>query len=139
EIGMDVNYDLYTLSLDKDGAEPKNITPDNPANDTNPVYSPDGKSILFLRQTIKYFYADTSYLLRYNLAIGHIDSWGPTLDRSFSGFGNDGKDLMFEVEDRGRVRLVTNYVPIIGDVTLPELFPNGCTDRLGSIASNLNF
>jgi Tol biopolymer transport system component len=69
EIGMDVNYDLYTLPLDKKG-EPKNITADNPANDFNPVYNPNGKSLAFLRQTTKFFYADQARIVVYDRETG---------------------------------------------------------------------
>src|SRR4029077_11356603 len=68
-IGTDVNYDLYTLALDGKAA-PRNITADNPANDSNPVYSPDGKSIAFLRQTIKFFSADRERLMLHDRESG---------------------------------------------------------------------
>src|SRR5262245_1832883 len=56
DYGNDFNSDLYALRLDGDG-EPRNITPDNPWHDTNPVYNPAGRYIAFLRQTTKHFYA----------------------------------------------------------------------------------
>ena len=62
DYGNDFNSDLYTLTLGGD-ASPRNITQDNPAADTNPVYSPDGKHLAFLRQTIKHFYADRQRLM----------------------------------------------------------------------------
>ena len=43
DYGLDFNSDLYTLNLNDD-ASPKNITQDNAAKDTNPVYSPDGEA-----------------------------------------------------------------------------------------------
>jgi dipeptidyl aminopeptidase/acylaminoacyl peptidase len=62
DYGTDFNHDLYTLDLDGE-REPKNITVDNLADDKNPVYSPDGKHVAFLRQTIKHFYADRQRLM----------------------------------------------------------------------------
>jgi dipeptidyl aminopeptidase/acylaminoacyl peptidase len=132
ELGMDYNLDLYVMPIlasggrkppdgdakspdDKSGgsrpplAKPKNITADNPANDFAPVYSPDGKSIAFLRQTTKYFYAD-----RVRIMIHHRDAKLNTelaakLDRSCSnlqwwGGGKRPIGLICEVEDRGRHR-----------------------------------
>jgi Tol biopolymer transport system component len=71
EIGMDFNLDLHTMPLDqsperKRRVEPKNITADNPAGDFSPVYSPDGQSIAFLRQTTKFFYADRQRVMLYD-------------------------------------------------------------------------
>ena len=69
EIGTDFNSDLYVMDIEKPG-QPRNITPDNPANDANPVYSPDGKSIAFTRQTIKFFYADRNQLMIHDRETG---------------------------------------------------------------------
>ena len=60
--GLDFNSDLYTLDLSSE-SDPKNITTDNEANDTSPVYSPDGKHMAFLRQTIKFFSGDRRRLM----------------------------------------------------------------------------
>src|SRR5262249_10858843 len=68
-LGMDFNYDLYTLPLDGP-AKLTNITADNPGNDNFPLYAPDGKSIAYTRQTIKYFYADRFRLMLYDRQMG---------------------------------------------------------------------
>ncbi len=49
--GNDVNLDLFTLALEGK-AKPQNITKDNDASDTHPVYSPDGKHLAYLRQAL---------------------------------------------------------------------------------------
>ena len=63
EIGLDANTIYSASNHDMTTPSPKNITADNPANDTRPVYSPDGKYIAFLRQRIKHFYADRTSLM----------------------------------------------------------------------------
>jgi dipeptidyl aminopeptidase/acylaminoacyl peptidase len=68
EIGLDVNLDLFTLKLHQKKVAPKCITEDNKANDFNPVYSPDGAKIAFLRQTTKFFYADQTRVMVRNCA-----------------------------------------------------------------------
>ncbi len=108
EPGLDANHDLFTLALGEDGAKPKNITADNPANDTNPVYSPGGRRIAFLRQTTKYFYADRARLMIYDRGRGSV--WEPTKDFDRSAANpqwvqEDTESLLFEAEDQGRVRL----------------------------------
>jgi hypothetical protein len=45
-----------------------NITPDNPANDLDPLYSPDGKSIVYGRQTTAHFYGDNVQMVIYNIS-----------------------------------------------------------------------
>lgn len=111
EIGMDQNHDLYTLSLADGGARraPKNLTTDNPGNDTNPVYSPDGKHLAFLRQTTKFFYADQPRLMLLDRASGRITEWvGPALlDRPIHSplWTTTAGAFWLEVEDAGYTRL----------------------------------
>ncbi len=57
--GVDPNFDIFILPVE--GGTPQklvNLDQDNAADDTVPLYSPDGKSLAFRRQTIKDFYAD---------------------------------------------------------------------------------
>lgn len=107
EIGRDANHDLYTLALDAKGAKPKNITTDNAANDTSPVYSPHGKYIAFLRQTVKFFYADRQRLMLHDRHTGAHRELSAGLDRSCSNpkWLPDGKRVAVEVEDRGYVNI----------------------------------
>jgi dipeptidyl aminopeptidase/acylaminoacyl peptidase len=118
EIGTDFNMDVYVMPLDKPGT-PRNITADNPANDSQPAYSPDGKSIAFTRQTIKYFYADRSRLMLYDRASSKTRELTEHFDRTCSAaqWAPDSHRLYFEAEDRGYVRLYT--VPVKGDDVTP--------------------
>src|SRR5690606_22209382 len=62
--GIDSNYDIFLLPVDNPSAATLvNITPDNPAADGTPKYSPDGRSLVYLSQRIKGFYADRSRLM----------------------------------------------------------------------------
>lgn len=106
EYGLDFNSDLYTLKLDADG-EPKNITTDNAAADTNPVYSPDGKQIAFLRQTIKHFSGDRRRLMVLDRDAGSPRELNGDFDRSCSNpmWLPDGRRLVFEAENAGYVHI----------------------------------
>ncbi|MCI0737507.1 MAG: S9 family peptidase [Gemmataceae bacterium] len=103
EIGLSGNDDLFIVPLNDQGS-PKNITPDNPdANDFNPVYSPDGQSIAFLRQTTKFFYADRIRIMVQDRQSGKHKEVTSTLDRSCSTvlWHPSKRTLYFEVEDSG--------------------------------------
>jgi dipeptidyl aminopeptidase/acylaminoacyl peptidase len=101
--GLDFNSDLYTLDLAGD-SEPKNITADNQANDTGPVYSPDGKHMAFLRQTIKFFSADRQRLMVLDRDSGTKTELAAAFNRSCQNLKwADAKRLTFEAENGGAV------------------------------------
>jgi dipeptidyl aminopeptidase/acylaminoacyl peptidase len=106
EPGLDENRDLYTLAVNQTGAKPVNITASNPANDTSPVYSPDGKAIAFLRQATKYFYADTAKLMLYERG-GNTRPLDPDFNYSAAApkWMADGNRLYFETEMKGFHRI----------------------------------
>lgn len=106
DYGNDFNNDLYTLRLDGDG-EPKNITSDNAWHDTNPVYSPDGRHIAFLRQTVKYFYADRHRLMLHDREADKSRELNSDFDRSCQNpkWLADGKRIAFEAENAGYVHI----------------------------------
>ncbi|MDI6401358.1 hypothetical protein QLX67_05070, partial [Balneolaceae bacterium ANBcel3] len=52
-----LNYDILLIHTDGSG-EKENITSHNPANDLSPVYSPDGRYLMYGKQTRTDFYAD---------------------------------------------------------------------------------
>ncbi len=125
---MDFNLDLYTMPLmasrerKRPEEQPKNITPDNPAGDFNPVYSPDGKSIAFLRQTTKFFYADRTRPMYFRFASGEPyelfanAKWWKEAERSCVALTwvpnpKSPFPLLFEIEDEGyhRIGLVNEY------------------------------
>lgn len=106
EPGLDDNRDLFTLAIRQNGAKPINITSDNPASDNNPAYSPDGKMIAFVRQTTKYFYADTARLMLREHS-GTIRPLAPDFHFSCSNpkWMPDNKRLFFDTEVRGYHRI----------------------------------
>jgi dipeptidyl aminopeptidase/acylaminoacyl peptidase len=107
ELGRDLNHDLYTLELGSPGSKPRCITADNEANDTNPVYSPDGLRLAFLRQTTKFFYADRQRLMLRDWTTGESRELTSSLDRSCGSpqWMPDGKRICVEVEDAGYGRI----------------------------------
>lgn len=119
-LGLDTNHDIYTLDLTKPDAEPVNITKDNEANDTNPVYSPDGKHLAFLRQTTKFFYADRFRLMLADTSNYQAKELTASLDRSC---GNpvwlpDSQRIAVEIEDSGYTNI--GFVSLDGKLMRPK-------------------
>jgi dipeptidyl aminopeptidase/acylaminoacyl peptidase len=128
--GTDVNHDLYALALDKPGAKPRNLTEDNPAQDLHPVYSPDGKFIAFLRQTVKFFYADRKQLMVLDRASGKLSDVTPMLDRSAANpVWMESHSLLIDMEDRGLIQIWSVSISSDGRAKGGTRQTNGCTDR----------
>jgi dipeptidyl aminopeptidase/acylaminoacyl peptidase len=103
--GIRPNLDLYRLPVA--GGTAVNLTPDNPATDTAPRFSPDGRSIAYAQQAIVGFYAD-----RARLTLVRPDGSGrrvltEAVDRSFDSFEwtDGGRSLIAAVDDAGTTRL----------------------------------
>ena len=95
------NYDIFLLATDGSG-EMTNITPDNPATDSSPVYSPDGRSILYGRQNITHFYADRMVMVVYDIATGTHRELTADIDLSCQSWfwSADSQTIFFHAEDR---------------------------------------
>jgi len=118
EIGSDTNLDIYVMDVGLDLfasvpvklrkqplSLPRNITTDNIASDFNPVYSPDGKRIAYLRQTIKFFYADRARLMVWNRDTGKSEEISGNLDRTCDTHQWIAAGLLFGAEDKGYHRI----------------------------------
>ena len=103
--GTDENTDVYVVPVA--GGQAKNLTADNPANDDEPKYSPDGRWLTFTRQKIKGFYGDTQQLWvidRKNDARRRIAAnW----DRSIHdiAWAPDSKNFYASIDDAGTGRI----------------------------------
>jgi dipeptidyl aminopeptidase/acylaminoacyl peptidase len=125
DYGTDFNSDLFTIPIDGSG-ELKNLTTDNDANDTHPAYSPDGKSIAFLRTKIKFFYADRQRLMVRNRETGKSQDWTDGFDRTATRpkWLPDSKRIAIEVEDAGLVNIY-----FCSESAKPKTFPTGLSER----------
>lgn len=101
----DTNIDVYTLAIGS--KEARNRTADNPASDTQPLYSPDGRTLAFLRQKTLRFYADTRKLTLIDRASDARTTVAPDWDRSADGlvWANDSRSLFGAIDDAGTVRI----------------------------------
>lgn len=120
--------DIFLLTVDEPG-KVRNITPENPASDFFPRYTPDGKYILYGRQKILGFYGDRVRLVRYNRQSGEKRLLAETFDRSPRGWmvSEDSKTIYFVAEDRAKRSLFS--VAIEGGY-VDEIFHGGTNTDL---------
>jgi dipeptidyl aminopeptidase/acylaminoacyl peptidase len=102
---VDPKIDIFLAAIGSDNAE--NITPDNQAPDSNPKFSPDGKSLAFSRQKIHGFYGDTARLMIYDLAAKTTRELTGNWDRSVNNFvwSNDSRSFFASIDDAATSRL----------------------------------
>lgn len=100
------NSDIYLVPTDGSGAW-KNITPDNKGTEGNPVYSPDGKSLLYTRTETTIHNGESSKLWRHDFASGRNTPVNEALDYSIDEvkFSADGSHLWVIAEEKGYVPL----------------------------------
>ncbi len=103
--GVRPNPDIVLLSLDS--GETFNITPNNPAPDYAPRYSPDGRSLAYSARAIPGFYADRAVLTLFDRESGVArrltDAWDRSIDSPL--WTPDSRSLIVAVDDAGTSRL----------------------------------
>ena len=106
-----LNYDLFTVSL---AGEPmQNLTPGNPADDTRPRYTPDGKYAVYGKQSRPDTDSDFVHLMRVDLRSGKTIELAKPFDATVSGWTISADGLVyFHAESRGKVNLYA--VPLAG-------------------------
>lgn len=97
------NFDLFQINVDGSGT-PLNLTAANPAWDTTPVFSADGKTLYYRATTRPGFEADRFGLRALELGSGKLQQIAANWDRSADGitFSEDGKTLFTTAQDMGQ-------------------------------------
>ncbi len=116
------NFDLYRLNADGGGA-PVNLTAANPAWDTGPVFSADGKTLFYRAMRRPGFEADRLALMSMDLGSGQIREIAAQWDRSADGIAlsQDGGAIYTTAQDTGEqplfsIDIATGKVQkIVGD------------------------
>lgn len=103
--GVDPNFDVFVMAIESGDA--RNLTSDNPAHDSSPLYSPDGRSLAFRRQTLKDFYADRARLMIVDRRSSQTRALTEDWDRSADGlvWSPDSSSLFGSIEDGGTLRI----------------------------------
>ena len=103
-VALSTNNDIFVVSAK--GGEPKRIT-DNPGNDSQPLYSPDGKYIAYLQTKRAGFEADERQLILYVRAAGSRRNVTERFDFSVNDFlwTPDSKSIYFNADDKSNESL----------------------------------
>ncbi len=110
------NNDLWIVPVT--GGAAKNITADNPASDSTPLYSPDGKYIAYRAQQRPGYESDRFRLMLYDRKTGKKTNLTENFDRWVGTFGwAAGHDIAFSAEDEGKSPIYFIY---------PEMCLVGC-------------
>jgi dipeptidyl aminopeptidase/acylaminoacyl peptidase len=129
--GTDGNFDLILLPTC--GCKPaRDITPDSKADDTHPVYSPDGRRLAFTQQRIRRFYADRERLMIFDRNAGTTVGASESFDRSVDGllWERDSRTLLGAIEDAGTRRVYRFHL----DGGRPDAITPAAAGSVGSLA-----
>ena len=96
------NNDLWIVSINGGAAE--NITADNPASDSTPLYSPDGRYIAYRAQQRPGYESDRFRLMRYDRKTGEKKNLTEGIDQWIGTFiwARDSSGFYFTAEQGGR-------------------------------------
>jgi len=99
------NFDLFQIPAE--GGTPRNLTADNPAWDSKPTFSPDGKTLAYVAMAKPGFEADRFGLVFMDVASGKKHKVAASWDRSIADFkwAPDGKTVLASADDIGQHRL----------------------------------
>jgi dipeptidyl aminopeptidase/acylaminoacyl peptidase len=120
------NNDLWIVSVNSPGTgsvgtgdspvQAKNITADNPASDSTPRYSPDGKYIAYRAQQRPGYESDRFRLMLYNRKTGSKESLIEDFDRWIGSieWGPDSNHIYFSAENGGNSFIYETQVYVYG-------------------------
>jgi dipeptidyl aminopeptidase/acylaminoacyl peptidase len=109
------NNDLWIVPIS--GGPAKNITADNPASDSTPLYSPDGRYIAYRAQQRPGYESDRFRLMLYDRKTGERGLLTEALDRWVGTFtwAPDSRSIFFVAEDAGESPIF--YVALYGQAS----------------------
>ena len=115
------NNDLWIVPVN--GGNAKNITADNPASDSSPLYSPDGRYIAYRAQQRPGYESDRFRLMLYDRKTGEKKNLTENFDRwvgSFTWSPNSSR-IYFSTENEGKAPIFSLLVATGKRVEVPTL------------------
>ncbi len=128
------NSDIYIARIGGSEGGPKNITQAMKGYDVSPIYTPDGKYIIFRSQATATFEADRWRIMRYNMQSGEIVELTKGFDQQVEeiAISPDSKTVYFTAGESGKAPIFT--VPMEPDFLRRQI--KKVVD--GVYASNIN-
>ena len=120
EEAWSTNFDVYQSPVN--GGPAVNLTANNKAWDTEPRFSPDGRTLVYRAMDRAGFEADRFHLVLRDVATGSTRTLAGDWDRSVSAlrWSGDGKSLIVQVQDVGQQALYRVDVAIGRPVRLTD-------------------
>ncbi|MCC6824303.1 MAG: S9 family peptidase [Acidobacteria bacterium] len=146
---LSTNSDIYIASLSK--GEAKNITAANHGYDASPMYTPDGRYLLYRSQATATFEADRWRIMRYDPKTGESVELTRGFDQQVDEFtiSPDSKTVYFTAGQRGkapifsvpvepdfRLRIATHVSPVVNNIFASSLNVSGDGSTIVFIASS---
>src|SRR5206468_2016012 len=130
----DVN--LYTVPVT--GGAATIITKDNRGADANPVYSPDGKWVIYSSQRRAGFEADELRLMAYDRAAHTSQRLAPSFDRDADGyfFSSSGDAIYIQTTDASREKIYRLTRSGAGWSTVPQLIVGTMNNASPSVSQD---
>jgi dipeptidyl aminopeptidase/acylaminoacyl peptidase len=124
------NNDLWIVPVT--GGPAKNITADNPASDSTPLYSPDGKYIAYRAQQRPGYESDQFRLMLYDRKKHETRNVTENLDRWVGNFvwSPESEDIFFTTEDNGQSNVLWIQKMAISGAPPQILFGKGNDERV---------
>jgi dipeptidyl aminopeptidase/acylaminoacyl peptidase len=124
------NNDLWIVPVG--GGPAKNITADNPASDSTPLYSPDGRYIAYRAQQRPGYESDQFRLMLYDRKKHETRNVTENLDRWVGSFvwSPDSSDIFFTTEDEGQATVLWVQQMAISGAPPQVLFGKGKDEQI---------
>lgn len=133
---MSTNSDIYIMPIS--GGMPKNITAGMNGYDASPVYTPDGKYLLFRSQATATFEADRWRIMRYNPLSGEIVELTRGFDQQVDEMtvSADSKMIYFTAGEKGKSPI---FSVAVEPASYGKIGPFATSLIRGVSASGVNF
>jgi dipeptidyl aminopeptidase/acylaminoacyl peptidase len=130
------DLNVYTVSVS--GGAPVAITAGNRGADQNPVYSPDGRTILYASQARPGFESDRQRLMAYDRSTRASRELLPNWDRNADAyaFSPSGDAIYLNTVDASRTKLYRITRTPSGWTTAPELLTSGGNNFSPSVSTD---
>jgi dipeptidyl aminopeptidase/acylaminoacyl peptidase len=136
EDAWSTDLNVYTVLVS--GGAPVVITAANRGADQNPVYSPDGRTILYASQARPGFESDRQRLMAYDRVSRSSRELLPTWDRNADAyaFSPTGDAIYINAVDAGRTKLYRITRTSSGWSATPQLLTTGGNNTAPSVSPN---